>query len=148
MSKNKINLIIDALMLLAVGGIVGIGLLIHYVLIPGQQRWAVYGRNVDLTLLGLDRHQWGAIHYWIGVVFFALIVLHVVLHWRMVVALARQLIPSRGGRVVVAILLAAVVVFLVIFPAVVKPEVSEGGRGAGRGPGDGHGGRIRSSLPE
>ncbi|MHC4076764.1 MAG: DUF4405 domain-containing protein [Planctomycetota bacterium] len=63
MKRAKLNLIIDALLLLCLAGIAGIGFLIKYVLVPGYQRWEIYGRNVSLFLWGLDRHQWGTIHF-------------------------------------------------------------------------------------
>jgi len=52
MEKSKLNLVIDALLLLCLAAIAGIGLLIKYVLVPGYQRWEIYGRNVSLFLLG------------------------------------------------------------------------------------------------
>ena len=30
-----------------------------YVLIPGKETFAVYGRHVELYLWGMDRHDWG-----------------------------------------------------------------------------------------
>ena len=98
MKRAKLNLIIDALLLLCLAAIAGIGLLIKYVLVPGHQRWEIYGRNVSLFLWGLDRHQWGTIHFIIGLVFLSLLVLHVVLHWSMVVGVYRRLIPNRFAR--------------------------------------------------
>ena len=98
MKKSKLNLVIDALLLLCVAAIAGIGLLIKYVLVPGYQRWEIYDRNVDLFFWGLDRHQWGTIHLATGIVFLALLVLHVVLHWSMIVGIYRQLIPNSFAR--------------------------------------------------
>ncbi len=48
MKKSKLNLIIDALLLLCIAAIGGIGFLMKYVLVPGSQRWEIYNRNVDL----------------------------------------------------------------------------------------------------
>jgi RsiW-degrading membrane proteinase PrsW (M82 family) len=131
--KAKINLVIDALLLLAAAAIVGIGLMVRYVLPPGYQRWEVYGRNVELYFWGLDRHGWGSIHYVVGLAFLGLLVLHVVLHWGMVVAIGRRLIPNRLARRVAAVLLVALTVALVIFPVFVKPDLVEEGRGMHRG---------------
>ena len=136
MSKARINLIIDALLLLSIAPIVGIGLLINYVLVPGVQRWALYGRNVELLFWGLDRHGWGAIHYSVGLVFLALLVLHVALHWGAIVGISRKLIPRRFARRLVAAILVALVILMTAFSAFIKPELREGG--AGRGHGRGH----------
>jgi len=133
MKRAKLNLIIDALLLFCLVAIAGIGLLIKYVLVPGYQRWEIYGRNVSLFLWRLDRHQWGTIHFIIGLVFLSLLVLHIVLHWSMVVGIYRGLIPNRFVRRVIALILLMVTVLLFTFPYFVKPEVLEQGRGKGYG---------------
>ncbi len=135
MKRAKLNLIIDALLLLCLAAIAGIGLLIKYVLVPGYQRWEIYGRNVSLFLWGLDRHQWGAIHFIIGLVFLALLVLHIILHWQMIVGIYRGLIPNRFARWVIVLILLVITILLFAFPYFVKPEVIEQGRGKGRGQG-------------
>lgn len=132
MTKPKLNLIIDALMLLCMAAMAGIGLLIKYVLVPGQARWAIYGRNVELYFRGLDRHQWGTIHLTIGLVLIALLVLHIVLHWGMVLAIYRCLIPSRLFRWIVLAILICLTVILLAFSCLVKPEVGEIRRGPGQ----------------
>ena len=129
MKKSKLNLIIDALLLLCLAAIAGIGLLIKYVLVPGYQRWEIYGRNVNLFFGGLGRHQWGTIHFIVGLIFLALLVLHIVLHWSMIVGIYRRLIPSRFAHWIVALILIGVTIFLSAFPYFVKPEVQEQGQG-------------------
>lgn len=47
--------------------VLGVGLLIKYTLISGQEQISKYGRNDKLLLLGLNRHEWGEIHLnWIS----------------------------------------------------------------------------------
>jgi len=133
MKKSKLNMVIDALLLLCLAAIAGIGLLIKYVLVPGYQRWEIYGQNVSLFFWRLDRHQWGAIHFIIGLVFLALLVLHIVLHWQIIMGIYRNLIPIRFARWVVALILLVVTIILFAFSYFVKPEVIEQGRGKGRG---------------
>ncbi len=133
MKKSKLNLVIDALLLLCVAAIAGIGLLIKYVLVPGYQRWEIYGRNVDLFFWSMDRHQWGTIHLVIGLVFLAFLVLHVVLHWPMIVGIYCRLIPNRFARWITALVLICMTILLFIFPYFVKPEVQERGKGKGHG---------------
>ena len=136
MKKSKLNLIIDALLLLGLAAIVGIGFLIKYVLVPGYQRWEIYGRNVSLFLWGLDRHQWGTIHFIIGLVILGLLVLHVVLHWQMIVGIYRGLIPNRFARWITALILLGATILLFAFPYFVQPEVIEQGKGKGLVPCD------------
>ena len=75
MNTAKFNLIIDVLMFLCIAAIAGIAFLIKYTLVPGFERWEIYNRNVDLSLWGMGRHSWGSIHYVIGLVLLALLVL-------------------------------------------------------------------------
>ena len=91
MDKSKANLIIDALLFLCVMAITGIGLLMKYVLLPGKETTAIYGRKVDLFLFGMDRHAWGRIHLILAFVFLGLLTLHVVLHWNMIRYIADSL---------------------------------------------------------
>jgi len=133
MTKAKLNLIIDALLLVCLAAIAGIGLLIKYVLIPGFQRWEVYGRNVELLFWGMDRHEWGTIHLCLGGAFVALLVLHLVLHWGAIVALCRRLIPHRALRYLTATILVVLTALLLGFSALVKPQVRQAGRGSHRG---------------
>ena len=135
MKKSTLNLIIDAVLLLCLAAIAGIGILIKYVLVPGSRRWEIYGRNVNLFFWRLDRHQWGTIHFVIGVIFLVLLVLHVVLHWRLVVGVYRTLIPNRFARRTVALILVCITIILFAFSYFVEPEVVEQGKGQGHGRG-------------
>ena len=133
MTRAKINLLLDALMTLMMAAIAGIGFLMNWVLIPGEERPAVYGGQPDLYWLGWDRHQWGDIHLALGIALAALVVLHVVLHWGQVVGIWRQMVASTAVRLAVPLLLLALVIALMAFSAFVGPEVVEGGKGEGRG---------------
>jgi hypothetical protein len=133
MTKSKLNLVIDALLLLCIAAIAGIGLLMKYVLVPGYQRWEIYNRNVELFFWGLGRHDWGAIHFVIALVFLALLILHVVLHWEMIVGIYRKLIPRPLVRCITTVVLVSLTILLIVFPYFVKPEIQERGRGMGRG---------------
>jgi hypothetical protein len=136
MKKSTINLVIDGLLLLCTAAIAGIGFLIKFVLVPGYRRWEIYNRNVDLFFWGLDRHQWGTIHLIIGLVFLALLALHIVLHWGMIVSIYRVLIPSRILRCIVTVVLILLTTLLFAFPLLIKPEVQERGFGEGHGWGE------------
>jgi len=125
MDKSKVNLVIDALMFLCVTAMAGIGFLMKFVLLPGKETWAVYGRKVDLFLFGMDRHQWGTIHLIIAFVFLGFLTLHIILHWKMILSLYCRLIRSKVARRIIATIIVIAGVFLVVFPLVVKPEVQE-----------------------
>lgn len=91
-------------MLLCGTALAGIGLLMKYVLVPGKEGMARYGRNVDLTLFGLDCHEWGAIHLWLAYGLCALLVVHLVLHLQWISAMLKRLIQRRRQLVAAAVL--------------------------------------------
>lgn len=131
MKRAELNLVIDVLLLLCIAAIAGIGLLIKYVLVPGYLRSQIYGQNVSLFFWGLDRHQWGTIHFTIGLAFIALLGLHVVLHWPMVVGIYRSLVPNRLARWIIAMVLTCLTVLLLAFAAFVKPQIFSQGHAQG-----------------
>jgi len=106
---------------------IGIGLLIKYILLPGKERWIVYGDNVDLYFLGSDRHEWGTIHLIIGFVLVGLLILHIILHWKMLLALYSKLI-KKNSRKVITIVLIIVCMILITFPFLINPNIQELGR--------------------
>lgn len=125
MDKSKVNLVIDALMFLCVMAMAGVGLLMKFVLLPGKETAAVYGRKVDLFLFGMEHHQWGTIHLIIAFVFLGLLTFHIILHWKMILSVYGRLLRSKVTRRIIATILVITGVFLAVFPLVVKPEVQE-----------------------
>ena len=100
--KTKINFIIDITMFIIMMGIAGLGLLMKYILIPGKDRWAVYGNKVDLYFLGLDRHEWGSVHVILSYFLLILLAFHIILHWKMILCIYRKIIDSRMIRTISA----------------------------------------------
>ena len=129
--KSKFNFIINALMFLCMMGMGGIGFLMKFVLIPGKERWVKYGRNVDLNLLGLDRHEWGTIHLIIGFTLLGLLVLHIVLHWKVILSIYNKLISRQMTRRIIAPIFIVLSVIFIAFSFFVKPELREVGQGGG-----------------
>ena len=121
--KSKLNLIIDLIMLLLMMPIAGIGFLMKYVLVPGFERNVLYGNNVDLEFWGQTRHQWGSIHLILSITFLALLILHTILHWKMIVIIFRRMIPSKAIRLVLVSLITVTGLLSISFPLFVKPEL-------------------------
>jgi len=61
-TRQKLNITIDIVMFIVMVALAVIGFIIRYVLIPGSERWERYGRNVELTCLGMERHEREFIH--------------------------------------------------------------------------------------
>ena len=129
--KSKISFIIDAFMFLFMALIAGLGFLMKFVLIPGKDRWIRYGRNVELYWLGLDRHEWGAVHLIIGFAFLGLLVIHIILHWNMTVAMFRRIISRNGIRKIIATVFFIASLLFVSLSFLAVPEVQELARGEG-----------------
>ena len=122
-NQSKLNLGIDIIMLLLLMPLAGIGFLIKYVLIPGIQRNERYGAGVELEFWGLTRHQWGSIHLIISIVFLVLLLLHIILHWKMIVGIFKRMIPDKALRAISATLIAGAGFLMIAFPLFVKPEI-------------------------
>ena len=124
MKKLKLNLVIDAVMLIIMMAIIGIGLLVKYVLLTGQEKWDKFGENLDFFLLGLDRHEWGKIHFILGLILIGLLVLHTVLHWKMILNIFCKLIKNKKTRVFTAVAILFLSIILVSFPLFINPTVT------------------------
>lgn len=122
--KTKINLTIDAIMLLVLMTIAGLGFLIKYVLIPGYKRNVLYSGDVELYFMGLTRHEWGKIHLLTGFIFLFLLLLHIILHWNMIGHIFRQMFSGKAMRRILAVFFGAACLVLLLVPLLLKPEVT------------------------
>jgi len=90
-SKNKLHLAVDVLTYLVMVCLAATGLVILYRLPHGSPR-------DGLTLLGLDRHAWGNVHWYLAVALMVSVAVHVVLHWKWVTNTVGALVRSRAAR--------------------------------------------------
>lgn len=119
----KINLIIDGILLILLTMMAGLGLFIKFVLVPGFKRNALYGSDVELYFWGLDRHQWGGIHLYISIAFLALILLHIILHWKMIICIFRKIVQGKLSRKIIGTGLGIIAILLIGGPLIISPEV-------------------------
>lgn len=132
MQKSIINFSINALMTLCMSAIIGIGFLIKYRLISGQDRWEVYGRNVELYFFGMDRHQWGMIHLILGFVLLGLLMVHIIFHWKVVTTVFGRIIKEPLVKKVVVLVFVILCALMLVFPFFITPEIEPIKRGSGR----------------
>lgn len=116
MNKTKLNLIIDIILLIAMAGIAGIGFLVKYIMPCGHAVKHSGAQVYASNLWGMDRHGWGDIHWYLGIIFLVLLLAHIILHWKMISAMFKQLIPNEGLRTVVAVVLVLIVIVCLIGP--------------------------------
>jgi hypothetical protein len=122
-SRSKFNLSIDIIMLLLMLPVAGIGFLIKYVLLPGNERNLKYGSNIDLEFWGLDRHEWGTIHMIISICLLVLLALHIILHWKLIVCIFQKMVPNKSARIILASLLTITGLLMISSPLFIKPEL-------------------------
>ncbi|MBL7104107.1 MAG: DUF4405 domain-containing protein [Bacteroidales bacterium] len=132
MKKNKLNFIINALLFFCMASMAGIGFLMKYILISGQERWVKYGSNVDILLFNMDRHKWGTIHLIIGFVMLGLLVLHIILHWKVILCMYHRLIKWKMARKIIASMFIITCTLLIVLPFIIKPQIKEVKQGEGR----------------
>lgn len=125
MKKSTLNFIINAILFLCMAAITGIGFLIKYILIPGSERWEKYGQNVELSVWGMDRHEWAYIHLILGFIILALLVLHIVLHWNMVMGVYHRLFKKKAIYSVFSIVFIAVGIIIMVLPFFMEAQISE-----------------------
>jgi len=93
--RLNINAVLDAAALAIFALLGSSGLVIRYILPPGSGRLVTQGvgnRALErpVTLLwGMTRHQWGDIHFWLSIAFFAILACHLVIHWRWVACMVK-----------------------------------------------------------
>ncbi len=125
MDKSKLIFVIDALMFLVMTALAGLGLLIKYVLVPGREAWTKWGRQMEITWLGLDRHAWVEVLLYLAFLLLGLFILHVMLHGKMLRALLIRFISQPVSRLGVALVFLVVAMILLALPLLVTPEVNE-----------------------
>jgi len=121
--KPKINFTIDSMMMLVMMALAGIGFLIKFILVPGKERWLIYGANVELYWFGLDRHAWGTIHLWLGYSLLFLLLLHIALHIKWIGHTYVRIIANSRAKNVCAVVFAFVCLVLVLFSFFITPVV-------------------------
>ncbi|MFH2011993.1 MAG: DUF4405 domain-containing protein [Pseudomonadota bacterium] len=117
MKRNNLNFIVDAVAFVGFVFLVTTGVIMRYMLPPGSGHYS--------TIWGLDRHEWGGVHFWIAVVFFSLLAVHLVLHWRWIVSILKGK-PREGSglRVSLGIVGLLALVALAISPLITPVETN------------------------
>ena len=117
MKKSNQNFIIDTLAIIAFLFLTTTGVLMRYMLPPGSGK--------HNTIWNLDRHEWGAIHFWLSVAFFSILALHLIYHWRWIIKVASGKPRNySGNRVLLGVVGFIVVVLLAVAPLVTPVETA------------------------
>jgi hypothetical protein len=103
---------LDLLTAVVFAAMAGTGVLLRWVLPHGSPR-------VGLTWLGVGRHVWGDVHFWLGVLILVLLAVHLALHWSWIRACWSRFLGSLRSPLTWVILLALLA--LVLLPLLVPP---------------------------
>jgi len=98
--------------------IIGIGFLIKYTLVSGQEQMIKYGNKVELSLFGMDRHEWGTIHLIVGYVLIGLLLLHIILHWKVIISVYKRLLQKKPAIKFISIIFITICFLFIIIPFV------------------------------
>lgn len=118
MEKKKMHAIIDTLAFICFVFITATGLLMHYILPPGSGHF--------MELLGMDRHEWGQVHFWVSVAFLAILALHLVLHWKWIYYMIKgKPTETPAYRMALSILALIALLTLAVSPFLIPVEKSD-----------------------
>lgn len=120
MKRTNLNFSIDSAAFIGFVLLTTTGVLMRYILPPGS--------GSHTTIWGLDRHEWGTIHFWISIVFFSILTLHLILHWRWIanVVTGKQ-DESSGLRAGLGVVGLVTVIALAVSPLLSPVEIEHKG---------------------
>jgi hypothetical protein len=124
--RTTLNAVVDGLAFAGFVLLVATGVLMRWTLPPGS------GRHT--TVWGLDRHDWGAMHFWVSVALLAALAVHLVLHWRWIATVASRGEGHERSRLRVALGLVALAALLALAVAPFVSPVEQAPRHDGGGP--------------
>lgn len=129
--RTALNLLIDVLAAAFFGAMIATGYVLRFPLPPGTQK--------SLSLWGLTRHEWGAVHFWISVGLLIVLLIHLTIHWQWIVTVIGKRFdwaPEVGGHLRSGVLtLLALSLAFFAFAWAARRSVRERGN-AGCPPGD------------
>ena len=107
MKKTDWQYLVDTLLFFCIVGIAFIGFLMGLVIPKGP-----VASESSKYFLGLHRHQWGNIHFYLSIAFVTLVTIHLLLSWKWIKGKARQIFKKSWATILI---LTALVSLLVIF---------------------------------
>lgn len=128
--KNPARRVINLLLYFCLCLLLGTGALMTWRLPPASRGGGGRGQ----TVLGWDRHDWGDLHFWLGLGFVALVALHLALNVQWLKRIAAN---KRLYRLWLALLLGLLLIAgLLLLPVnEAGSDAFQGGGGRGRGGG-------------
>ena len=118
MKKSKLITLIDIIAFISFIFVVSTGVLMRYVLPPRS------GQSIEI--LGMSRHEWGDIHFYITFIFLAILSIHLILHWKFIRNMFHGRIKETSNfRLMLGLVGLIAVLALALAPFVAPKEYSE-----------------------
>lgn len=115
-NRSFINIVVDIVLLLLLIAISSTGMIMKYTMPSGYAVRHEGARSYASDVLGLGRHGWGNVHWVLSVLFLLFLVLHIILHWKMIVAIVKRMVPNNTMRRTLWFILVVISAALLIFP--------------------------------
>lgn len=122
--QPQLNFLIDILAFIAFVLLVSTGVLMHWILPAGTGR--------SLSVWGMNRHDWGDIHFWTSMSFLGFMSIHVLLHWKWILAMVRGKDAEQSGRRLIYGIVALVGLLLIVMMPFFAPVEQAGKERGGR----------------
>jgi hypothetical protein len=106
MKKNDWMYFVNALLFVDICSIFAIGLLLAFVIPSGG------GRYAEKYFIGLHRHTWADLHFYLALLLIGLLILHVWLNWKWVVQSTKRYFSNRWKKALVGLSCAWLIVLL------------------------------------
>ena len=118
MKRPNLNFLVDAAAFAAFVLLTSTGVLMSYILPPGSGHFSI--------LWGMDRHEWGRLHFRIAVVLMVFLGLHLLLHWKCVAAMVKGQ-PGEGFRMRTALSVVGLTALIALSALPFLGRVEQGG---------------------
>jgi len=122
MKKSDWQYLVDTLLFLSIVGIALIGFLMGLVIPKGPS-----APESTKYFLGLHRHQWSNIHFYLSVTFVVFVTIHILFSWKWIKNKSRQIFKKRWNTALISTAIASVLLiflFWALYPRV--PGAYEG----------------------
>jgi hypothetical protein len=116
MKKSDWQYLVDTLLFLAVVGIALIGFLMGLVIPKGPT-----APESTKYFLGLHRHQWSNIHFYLSIAFVVFVTIHILMSWKWIKSKSRQIFKERWKTALISMAVASVLLiflFWALYPRV------------------------------
>lgn len=122
MKRSSFIALIDIAAFVSFIFVVSTGVLMRYVLPTGSGH--------RLEILGLDRHEWGDIHFYITFIFLIILSIHLILHWKFILHVLHKGVKSSDiYRLSLGLVALIAVLALAAAPFIAPKEYSEVSKG-------------------